>query len=263
MSLQFDQDRIIKRIKESLGKIYAETDPAVLNQYRDVIKKEVSFFKRSYFAAYLLMETDQRGGGKRYGGTGRNGRPYRENPAYGYKYGNGSNAAEEGQKGERGDYPLAEEDSVRLFFSAGRSRKVFPREILGLIISKTSIAKEDIGAIRILDNYSFVQVRDTAADDIINNLNGSVFRGRPLVVNFARTKKDAGQSLDGENRWDDGSETGDQGKPGYEGSPGFGDNAPPEYDSGGAGIETGRFSVGKSPTEDSSDENENGDTKGV
>ncbi|MDR0688831.1 MAG: DbpA RNA binding domain-containing protein [Spirochaetaceae bacterium] len=218
-----------------------------MNQYRDVIKKEVSFFKRSYFAAYLLMELDQQGGGKRYGGTGRNGRPYRENPAYGYKYGDGSDAAGEGQKG---DYPLAEEDSVKLFFGAGRSRKVFPREILGLIISKTSTAKEDIGAIRILDNYSFVQVRNTVADDIINNLNGSVFRGRPLVVNFARIKKDAGQSPDGENRWDDGS----------------GDNASPEYDSGGIGtgdFSTGNSPAGKPPAGDSSDEDENGDTKGV
>jgi hypothetical protein len=248
MSLQFDQDRIIKRIKESLGKIYAEADPAVLDQYRKLIKKEVSFFKRSYFVAYLLMEMDQRGGGKRYSGSGRNERLYRGNPAYGTKYGNGSDAAGEGQKGDRGGYPLAEEESIKLFFSAGRSRKVFPREILGLIISKTSIAKEDIGAIRILDNYSFVQVRNTVADGIINSLNGSIFRGRPLIVNFARTKKDAESAPDGEDRQDDDSETGDQGKPGYERGFDFGDTVSPEYDSDDTGPQTG-----DSAAEDTSD----------
>jgi hypothetical protein len=267
MSLPFDQDRIIKRIKESLGKIYTEADPAVLDQYRTLIKKEVSFFKRSYLAAYFLMELDQQGGGKRYAAAGRNGR-YRGNPAYSHKYGNSPDAAGEEQKSERGNYPLADEESTKLFFSAGRSRKVFPREILGLIISKTSVAKEDIGSIRILDNYSFVQVRNTVADDIINNLNGSVFRGKPLVVNFARTKKDAEQSPDGEDRRDDGSETGNEGKPDYESASDLGDNASRKYDLGGASVEAGELStedssIEDSSSEDSSDKDENGDTTGV
>jgi hypothetical protein len=233
MSSQFDQDRIVRRIKESLGKIYTEADPAVLDQYRRLIKKEVSFFKRSYLAAYFLMELDQQGGEKRYA-AGRNGR-YRGNSAYGHGYESGHDAAGEGQKTE-GNYPLADEESVKLFFNAGRSRKVFPREILGLILSKTSIAKEDIGAIRILDNYSFVQVRNTVADDIISKLNGSMFRGRPLLVNFARIKTDTEQSLDGEDRRD-----GE--KPGNKSDPGFGDDAFREYDSGGAGPEAGKLST--------------------
>jgi hypothetical protein len=70
-----------------------------------------------------------------------------------------------------------------------------------------------------------------------------VFRGRPLVVNFARTKKDAEQALDGEDRQDDASETGDHGEPDYESGPDFDDNA--------------------FPAEDPSDEDEDGDTKGV
>jgi hypothetical protein len=249
MSLQFDQDRIIKRIKESLGKIYTEADPAVLDQYRKLIKKEVSFFKRSYLAAYFLMELDQQGGGKRHA-AGRNGR-LRGNPAGGHKYESGPAAAGEGQKSERGNYPLADEESVKLFFSAGRSRKVFPREILGLVFSKTSVAKENIGAIRILDNYSFVQVRNTVADEIINNLNGCMFRGKPLVVNFARARPDDEQFPDGEDRRD-----GE--KPDYKSDPGFGDDAFREHDSDGADGESGELSA-----EDSSDEDENGDTKGI
>jgi hypothetical protein len=252
MSLQFDQERITKRIKESLGKIYTEANPAVLDQYRKLIKKEVSFFKRSYLAAYLLMESDQRSGGRYYGGAGRDERPYRGNPVYGSrKYGNGSDAAGEKQKGERVDYPLAEEESVKLFFSVGRSRKVFPREILGLVISRTSIAKEDIGAIRILDNYSFVQVRNTVADDIINNLNGSMFRGRPLTVNFARIKKDTEAALAGEDRQGDGSGIGDREKPDYESGRDSAGDAFREYDSDDPGANTGDPSTGNSLTEDS------------
>jgi len=42
--------------------------------------------------------------------------------------------------------------------------------------------------IRILDNYSFVQVRDTKADEIIDKLTGHKFRGRTLTVNYAKPK---------------------------------------------------------------------------
>jgi len=55
-------------------------------------------------------------------------------------------------------------------------------------MTKTSTAREDIGSIRILDNYSFVQVRDTKADEIIAALTGHKFRGRTLTVNFAKPK---------------------------------------------------------------------------
>jgi RNA recognition motif-containing protein len=78
----------------------------------------------------------------------------------------------------------------------GRSRRVFPREILGLINSKTAIPRDDIGSIRILDNYSFVQVRDTVAEKIIEALNGLNFRGRPLTVNYAKSRKDEENSAD-------------------------------------------------------------------
>jgi len=60
--------------------------------------------------------------------------------------------------------------------------------MLSLILSKTSAAKEDIGMIRILDNYSFVQVRDSKADEIIKALNGTKFRGRSITVNYAKPK---------------------------------------------------------------------------
>jgi hypothetical protein len=162
--MPFDQERLRQRIAGALEKIYTEADPKLLNQYRAVIKKEVSLFKRSYLTAYLLMEQDQ--GGRR------------------------SRAPAENSKNEAPRRPLPEEDSARLFVGAGRSRRIFPREILALIAEKTSAAKDDIGIIRILDNYSFIQVRKSVADEIINALNGSSFRGRPLAVNYARARKD-------------------------------------------------------------------------
>jgi hypothetical protein len=193
MAFQFDSDRLRKRIQEALGKIYTEVDPTLLNKYRKVIKKEVSFFRRSYLTAYLLMEQEQRGGPsarKPFGDGSRNEREDRRDRENRPR--RTGNPADDGpRRTDPNGYPLADEDSVRLFFSVGRSRRVFPREILGLVISKTSVSRDDVGAIRILDNYSFVQVRNTVADEIIEALNGKPFRGRPLSVNYARARKDA------------------------------------------------------------------------
>jgi len=167
MSPHIDKEKTRKTIALVLDKIKTEADPWLLNEYQRLFKKEVSLLRRSKTAAYLLMLCDQ---GKRLR----------------------FNRRDDKRSGEEDAprYPLSEEESKRLFFSVGRSRRVFPREILGLINTKTAIPREDIGAIRILDNYSFVQVRNTVAEKIIEALNGQNFRGRPLTVNYAKSRRD-------------------------------------------------------------------------
>jgi hypothetical protein len=180
MSVRIDKEKTRKTIALVLDKIRTEADPWLLDEYQRLFKKEISLFHRSKAAAYLLMLCDQ---GKSLRWTEKNSfRKTRDD----------RRSVEEESASSREDtrYPLAENESLRLFFSVGRSRRVFPREILGLINTKTAIPREDIGAIRILDNYSFVQVRDTVAEKIITALNGLDFRGRPLTVNYARSRKD-------------------------------------------------------------------------
>ncbi|MDR2716441.1 MAG: DbpA RNA binding domain-containing protein [Treponema sp.] len=173
MSPRIDKKKTKETLTLILDKIRTEADPLLLDEYHRLFKKEVSLFHRSKAAAYLLMLCDQ---GKNLRFAGRSGFIQR------------SNFVRKEEDTPR--YPLAEEESKRLFFSVGRSRRVFPREILGLINTKTAIPREDIGAIRILDNYSFVQVRDTVAEKVIEALNGTIFRGRPLTVNYAKSRKD-------------------------------------------------------------------------
>jgi hypothetical protein len=186
MPSYIDKEKTRKTIALVLEKIRTEADPWLLDEYHSLFKKEVSLFHRSKAAAYLLMLCDQ----------GKNIRFARMEKNNFRKTGNGRRSApaagnnDEYSHTEAQRYPLADEDSKRLFFSVGRSRRVYPREILGLINSKTAIPREDIGAIRILDNYSFVQVRDSVAEKIIEALNGLNFRGRPLTVNYAKSRMD-------------------------------------------------------------------------
>ena len=181
MRSYFDSEKVKKTITHVLETIKTETDPLLLEQYHTIFKKEVSLFRRSEAAAYLLMMYDQ----------GRNFRQkqYRNSAARSGELPLYPARPQQSIPAEQ-RYPLADEESRRLFFSVGRNRRVYPREILGLINAKTVIAKEDIGAIRILDNYSFVQVRDTVAEKIIEALNGQIFRGRKLAVNYAKSRKD-------------------------------------------------------------------------
>jgi hypothetical protein len=178
MATEFDKEKLQEKIQEILVKIKTEADPELLNAYRSMLRKEVPFFTRSYVAAFLLMQLDGRSNGRKFLNNRGKRPPFN------------SNVNSENSRTDPDRYPLAEADSVRLFISVGRNRRVFPREILGLINSATATPKEDIGAIRILDNYSFIQVRNTVADSIIEALNGKSFRGRTLTINYARDRKE-------------------------------------------------------------------------
>lgn len=199
MSSYIDKEKTTKALGLILEKIRTEVDPLLLDEYRRLFKKEVSLFQRANAAAYLLMLCDQ-GKGLR---SLKADKPEKRGSGKtaGEKRSASRDTASAGENAQR--YPLAEEDSKRLFFSVGRSRRVFPREILGLINTKTALPREDIGAIRILDNYSFVQVRDTVAEQIIEALNGTNFRGRPLVVNYAKSRKDNGEAENGADETDE------------------------------------------------------------
>ena len=214
MDARIDIEKTQNIVALVMEKIRAEVDPWLLDEYQHLFKKEVSLFHRSRVAAYLLMLVEQ-GKSPRFleqnasdrnrqksgrGNSARQERDAQRKP----KGGAGKGPAQYASSG--GDpqrYPLADKDSKWLFLSVGRSRRISPREILSLLNTKIALPKDDVGAIRILENYSFVQVRDSAAEKIIEALNGYIFRGRALVVNYARSRKD--EEEDVEETEDDGA----------------------------------------------------------
>jgi hypothetical protein len=169
MATRFNKEKTRNIISLVMEKIKTETDSRLLDEYQSLFKKEVSILNRSRAAAYLLMLCD--------------------NPKTlrGLETDRVINLKDDTQSDSRHN-TLKDEESVQLFFNAGRNRRVFLREVLGLINAKTAVPREDIGAIRILENYSFLQVREGTADKIIEALNGVNFRGRPLKVNYAKPR---------------------------------------------------------------------------
>lgn len=200
MASQINRIKLQNCIRDVLDKIHTEADPQLLNEYRSVFRKEVPFFSRSYVAAYFLMLQCQGEGGKsRQDGSrqdgGRQDGGRRDGSRQDRKGGKSpvpGPAAESGQNElPRQPLPpaLPDDESVRLFVNIGRNRRVFARELLGFIYSQAQVSQDDIGSIRILDNYSFVQVRTSAAAAIIEALNGNTLRGRTLSVDYARPKR--------------------------------------------------------------------------
>jgi hypothetical protein len=146
-------------LDDARRKLYEEP-PQILRMYRKLFTQSIPFFNRSAVAAYLLKLLFEKTSGvsPRFAG--------RRTPAH--------------------------TDMRMLFFGLGKNRKVFPRDITGLILGKfPEMDKSDIGEIRILDSYSFVEVTESRAQAVIDALNGCEYRGRTLAVNYARKKEDA------------------------------------------------------------------------
>jgi hypothetical protein len=165
MIAEAEKGIIRTRIQYILNRIKSEIDLDTLGDYRTVFCQEVSFFKRNLVAAYLLMaeRTDTGASKPRRGGEPRK-------KAFG------------------------ETEGTRLFFNVGRNRRIFPREIMGFIINESPAAKSDIGEIRIMDYYSFIQVKNEVAEAVIHGLSGKLFRGKPLVVDYARIRREGGET---------------------------------------------------------------------
>jgi hypothetical protein len=185
MASRLDKEKVMNNMAVILEKMESDADLGLLDEYRKLYKKEFPFFKRSWAAAWLLMYYDQREIPRSKGKLGKPVKPNKPDKRTVRK------EAAVGPKEEKegaAEYALPEKESKLLFISVGRKRRLYPKGLLSFILSKTPASREDLGFIRILDNYSFVQVRSARAQEIIEKLNGIKYRGRTLSVNYAKPK---------------------------------------------------------------------------
>jgi ATP-dependent RNA helicase DeaD len=89
-----------------------------------------------------------------------------------------------------------ESGMTRLFINIGRNFRVRPQDIVGAIANEADVPGRSIGAIDILDSYTFVDVPADAAQHVVNVLNASTIKGRP--VNVEISKEPAGEMRGGD-----------------------------------------------------------------
>ena len=147
-------EKLKEQIDEIIRNIHDEEDPDEMNAFRKLIKKQVPFFRRGYFAAYLL---------KHYAGGGTSSKPSKPQK----------------QTDKSGDF-------TTVFVGVGKNRKVFPRDLIQLFTNVDGVTSNDIGQIKILDKYSFIELSKDKEQAASDELSGKEYRGRKLNVNYAR-----------------------------------------------------------------------------
>ncbi|MFZ1898799.1 DEAD/DEAH box helicase [Methanoregula sp.] len=84
----------------------------------------------------------------------------------------------------------AEAGMVRFFLGLGRDHNVAPKDIVGAIAGETGIAGKSIGAIRILDTYSFVEVPRDCAEEVYTIMKERTIRGQPTGIEPAQGRRE-------------------------------------------------------------------------
>ena len=78
--------------------------------------------------------------------------------------------------------PGADGGWVRLYVGGGRRLGLRPGDLVGAITNEAGVPGSVVGAIRIDDGFSLVDVQEGIADAVIQSLRGATIRGRKLPV---------------------------------------------------------------------------------
>ena len=80
-------------------------------------------------------------------------------------------------------------NSIRFHVNLGKNQGIRPGDILGAIAGECDIPGTDIGAIEILDNYSFFNAAAEHRDAILGRMEGSQIKGKDVIVEVSKEKK--------------------------------------------------------------------------
>ncbi|MDD4057006.1 MAG: DEAD/DEAH box helicase [Bacilli bacterium] len=76
----------------------------------------------------------------------------------------------------------------RVFISVGRRDKIKVYDLTDWIVSHTNMTNAEIDAIDIHDNFSFFEVPTEHVDELLTAVNGSIFKGRTVILEVAKEK---------------------------------------------------------------------------
>ena len=86
------------------------------------------------------------------------------------------------------DTGAEEPGMVRLFINIGKRDKAKPGDILGALAGESGIPGKVVGTIDMYDKYTFVEVPTEYAREIINSVNHTKIKGKPVAVEPANQK---------------------------------------------------------------------------
>lgn len=194
-------------LDNAVNNVKSDYDVDSLAELAKLFKKNVPFSLRKYVMAYLLREAlkhDHYRPGRFDRNSKRNDRrDYSRNESRSENREHSESESQE-ERQPRPRVEIPEDQSTTIFMSIGRNRRVFPRDLVSLLINVGGLERERIGNIKVLANYSFVQLYTEDTEKAIQSLNDYEYRGRKLVVNLSRQKADSDDE-EADNQVEDGA----------------------------------------------------------
>ncbi|RZK36394.1 MAG: ATP-dependent helicase, partial [Hymenobacter sp.] len=89
---------------------------------------------------------------------------------------------------------------TRLFISMGKKDRLHPRDVVDLIGESTNLPGNKVGDIALYDKFSFVEVPNEFAEEIVGQLGRSTIQGQPVTFSIATPVQDAAAKEEGTNR---------------------------------------------------------------
>ncbi|MGD9796025.1 MAG: DEAD/DEAH box helicase [Acidimicrobiia bacterium] len=83
-----------------------------------------------------------------------------------------------GSRGER----IAEGSLAKLYVALGKSAGIRPQDLVGAIANETSLSGRDIGAIRIAEHHTVVDIPEGAVDEVVAKLSRTKIKGKKVTV---------------------------------------------------------------------------------
>jgi ATP-dependent RNA helicase DeaD len=72
--------------------------------------------------------------------------------------------------------------TARIYIGVGKSSGVRPQDLVGALANETSLSGKDIGAIRVSDRYSVVEIPDNRVDEVIRVMSQAAIKGKKAAI---------------------------------------------------------------------------------
>lgn len=156
------------KIQMLVAKLNIDDRPDEIEELKKIIKKNVPFYRRGHFSAYLLRElmtlTDKKSTPR--AAPSKPSTTQRQQPA----------------QPKKRSVPS---DARTLYLNIGKMRRLYAKELSQILQDRLEITKDEIYSLRIHDKYSFITLSQENADKALEKLQGVEIRGRVASISYS------------------------------------------------------------------------------
>ncbi|MCT4606836.1 MAG: DEAD/DEAH box helicase [Marinisporobacter sp.] len=87
------------------------------------------------------------------------------------------------------DTGAQESGMVRMFINIGKNKKIRAKDVVGALAGETSMKGRNIGVIDIHDDYTFVEVPEEYAEEVLMKMRKNTIKGNAISIEPAQGKK--------------------------------------------------------------------------